>query len=503
MSYCLNNHKECPKPSQDRMLPTRVIDCTDPERPRLYITDGRVRAAYVVLSYVWGEDQPNKTKRCNIDEYSRGIDVSLLPQTTRDAIWAAHAFGEKYLWIDALCIVQDSKEDKRREIAKIPRIFADASFTIIAARSSKASEGFLHDCLQPSIPIYRVPFPCKDEPGKFGTMYVEQDAIGKIDDDRDVDDPVHKRAWCLEERLLSARALVYTSNTLRFHCQLTRANVGSAVRDIHDLSSHRLGLEWMPGPGDPPFDPKAESEFDYNKSTTLWDNIVHNYTGRMVTQSEDKLVALAGVASRFSARWKKGEYLAGLWLDNLQHDLMWRVADGAQLPRPEEYRAPSWSWASVEGPVEDAKLHPHQTSLYGFVNYGLTLASDILPFGGVTAGYLTITAPLLGAKWRGDGLYARPPQADSPFSRASDAGGQPGTESRIYYAWRDTAEILDEDVWLLPVCWGAKSEELQGLVVIPAGGPTEYRRVGCFRDFPQWVTKDDIQELDAQDITLI
>jgi hypothetical protein len=503
VSYCLKHHSDCPKPSYDRVLPTRVIDCTKPEHPRLYITGGTVRGSYVALSYVWGEDQPNKTKGYNIDAYTRGIDVGLLPQTARDAIWATHASDETYLWIDALCIIQDSKKDKRREIAKIPRTFADASFTIIAARSSKASDGFLHDCQPPSVPIRRLPFPCKDDPGRFGTLYVEQDALGNHDDDCDVNDPVHKRAWCLEERLLSARALVYTSNTLRFHCQLIRVNIGNAVRGTHDLADHRLAIEWMPGLGDEPFDPKAESVFDYNKSTTLWDNIVLNYTGRTVTQVEDKLIALAGVASRFGARWKKGEYLAGLWLDNLQHDLLWHMAVGAQLPRPEAYRAPSWSWALTEGPVVAAKLHPHETPLYELTDHGMTQMSDILPFGGVTAGYLAISAPLLKATWRDDGLYACLPWVDSSSSLASGTGSQSQSEtgSKLYHAWRDAIQPCTADVWLLLIVWRAKSDELLGLVMVPAEGKTEYRRVGCFQHFP--VSKDDVQGLNRQDITLI
>ncbi|KAF2963593.1 hypothetical protein GQX73_g9992 [Xylaria multiplex] len=502
VSHCLNDHSVCPKPPQVRLLPSRVIDCTDPERPRLYITGGDVDGSYVALSYVWGENQPNKTRRDNLDAYTREISVSLLPQTTRDAIWATKAFGEKYLWVDALCIVQDSKEDKHREIAKIPTIFANASFTIIAARSAKASEGFLHDCPPPSVPIRRLPFPCKEDVDRFGTMYVEQDGNSGFDDDSDVNDPVHKRAWCLEERLLSARALVYTSNTLRFYCQRTRVNVNDAVREMHDLSTHRLGIEWMPAPDDEPFDPREESVFDYNRNTTLWDNIVHNYTGRTVTQVEDKLIALAGVASRFSVRWKKGEYLAGLWLDNLQHDLLWHVANGTLLPRPREFRAPSWSWASVDSPVEAAKLHPYETPLYELRGYRLDLASDILPFGGLAAAFLNMRARLLEAVWRNDGLYAYPPRGNSSSASMTSNNKHSETESKIYYSWRDTTEVCDGNVWLLPICWRAKSDELLGLVVVSGEGP-EYRRVGSFRDFPGWLSKDSALELSLQDVTLI
>ncbi|KAK0444397.1 HET-domain-containing protein [Armillaria borealis] len=501
ISQCINDHPSqiCPKPSSNTVLPTRVIDCTNPDRPKLYVTGGGIHASYVALSYVWGEEQPNKTTQHNINAYVDELRVDSLPQTTKDAIWTTHACGQKYLWIDALCIIQDSREDKRREIAQIPRIFADALFTIIAARSSKASKGFLHDCPPPALTVRRLPFFCQGGPARIGMMYVEQDALGKYDDDRDVHDPVHKRAWCLEERLLSTRALVYTSNTLRFHCPLIRVNVGDAVRQIHDLASHRLNINWLPGPGDELFDPDESSIFDYNRSTTSWDNIVRNYTGRTVTHAEDKLIALAGVTERFSARWKKGAYLAGLWSDNLLHDLLWYKKDGEQLPRSAEYRAPSWSWASVDGPVETAKMLPFGALLYKVRGQQVTLASSLLPFGAVTAGHLLISAPLLRAAWRSDGLYAS--------ALAASPSGPPevqhGTESKIYYAWHDTTEEVGPEVWLLPLCWREKAEELPGLILVPAGERTRYRRVGCFRDFPKWTTKEELQNLATQDVFLI
>ncbi|RYO80137.1 hypothetical protein DL766_009360 [Monosporascus sp. MC13-8B] len=445
-----------------------LSDCTNLEDPRLYITGDAVRGSYVAFSYVWGGDQPNKTRVRNIDMYAQGIDLGLLPQT-------------------------DSKEDKRREIAKIPQTFADASFTIIAPRSPKASDGFLHDCQPPSVPVRRLPFPCKgdDDPGRFGILFVEQDALGKYDNDLILNEPVHKRAWCLEERLLSPRALVYTSSTLRFQCQLIRVNIGNAVRATHDLADHRLAIEWMPGLDDRYFYPKADSAFDYNRSTTLWDNIIHNYTGCAATQVEDKLVALAGVASRFAARWKKGDYMSGLWFDNLQHDILWHMAVGAQQPRPEAYRAPSWSWASTEGSVIAATLHPHETPLYELTGYEVAQVSHILYFGGVTAGYLAMRAPLLRAIWRDDGLYACLPWVDTQSC---------ATKTKLYHAWRDAIEPCSADAWLLLIVWRAKSDELLGLVVVRAEYSTEYRRVGCFQHFS--VSKDDIQGLNRQEVIL-
>ncbi|KAL6818834.1 heterokaryon incompatibility protein domain-containing protein [Trichoderma sp. SZMC 28013] len=509
LSQCLSSHKDCHKPAKARLLPARVIDCADLEKPKLYITGGNAEGSYVALSYVWGEDQPNKTRQCNLDKYAQVIEPHLLPQTARDAIWVTRTFGERYLWIDAFCIIQDSTEDKRREIARIPTVFADASFTIIAARSFKVSQGFLHDCPPPSLPVHRLPFPLRDHDSCFGTMYVERDEGSDYDnsgydDSIEIDDPVHKRTWCLEERLLSPRAFAYTSSTLRFYCQMSRINVGNAVRQVDGRSTRRLNIDWKPQLNEEHYDPAAEPELDHNRRMRLWDNILHDYSGRTVTQPEDKLIALAGVASRFGVRWKKGEYLAGLWLNSLPHDILWRVDSTARLPRPRGFRAPSWSWASLDSTVEATRSHPRETLLYELKDHEVKLASDLLPFGGVTSACLRMRARLLQGIWRDDSLYVCPPQVDSSSHLATSSGGkQPEVEPKVYRAWLDTTEVCNCSVWLLLICWRSKPEELAGLIVVAGEAPGEYIRVGCFQDYPRWMSIDGFQDLGLHDITFL
>ncbi|THV07297.1 HET-domain-containing protein [Dendrothele bispora CBS 962.96] len=492
---CIDNHQSCLKPQepQNSFFPTRVIDCTDPAKPKLYTPADVVHDFYVVLSYVWGENQPHKTTTKNIEEYQRQINTDVLPKTIKDAIWTTHACGQHYLWVDALCIVQHSREDKIREIGQIPNIFAGAYFTIIAARSSKVSEGFLHDCPRPPLAVTRLPFYCKDS-STMSTVFLEHDNIGRYDDNCESMDPIHKRAWCLEERLLSSRSLVYMTSTLRFHCQFLKVNVGNAVRQYHDLVSHRLAIDWIPAPDDPPPSPTSDKLFHYNRSTTLWDTIIANYTKRYVTNIGDKLVALAGVAQRFNERWKQSSssnYLAGLWHDNLQHDILWHKNADDLFPRLATYRAPSWSWASVEGSVVMPKMYPREWALYEVTDYRVILISENLPFGGVTAGSLTMSAKLLPGVWKVDGVYA-----SSPLD--------PGDEHKLYFSWRDSIEDINENVQLLPICWRAKAEELAGLVLSPTDSKDHYRRVGCFEDVVRgWISRDDVQNLNSQIVTIV
>ena len=143
---CVEGHKHCITHSvmSEPPLPTRVIDCTNPDCPRLVLTNGR-RGKYLTLSYVWGGDQVHKTTTSNISTYECGIDASIniLPETIRNAIHVTNRRGFRSLWVDSLCIIQNSEEDKRHELGRMHNIYRFAHLTIIAANAESASAGFL------------------------------------------------------------------------------------------------------------------------------------------------------------------------------------------------------------------------------------------------------------------------------------------------------------------------------------------------------------------------
>ncbi len=95
ISDCVREHEHCPS-AYHGVLPTRVIDCGDPIRPKLYLSHSEL-APYVALSYVWGESQSHSTTTTNLETYLHGIDPGLLPQTIKDAIGTTHAHGVCYL----------------------------------------------------------------------------------------------------------------------------------------------------------------------------------------------------------------------------------------------------------------------------------------------------------------------------------------------------------------------------------------------------------------------
>ncbi len=154
---CIDHHDTCLKPKKTR-LPTRVIDCQAPTESRLVLTadleDGFV--PYVALSYVWGKDSTHCTRLANYEAYQAKIELGIIPQTIRDAITVTHGLGMRYIWVDAFCIIQDSDEDKVKELVKMGDIYRDAYFTIMASSSPEGSAGFLQDRVLP--PHWRIPF---------------------------------------------------------------------------------------------------------------------------------------------------------------------------------------------------------------------------------------------------------------------------------------------------------------------------------------------------------
>lgn len=154
MKECLESHEYCPKATEAE-LPTRVLDVSYPDSTgdtRLF-HGGGVRAPYAALSYCWGVPQPVSTISVLLESYQKRIPLHSLPKTVQDAIFTTRQLGLQYLWVDSLCIVQDSTDDKAFEIANMGEIFRNATVTTLAASAKACDEGFLQDRPPPQYPL--------------------------------------------------------------------------------------------------------------------------------------------------------------------------------------------------------------------------------------------------------------------------------------------------------------------------------------------------------------
>ncbi|KAJ6510355.1 HET-domain-containing protein [Mycena sanguinolenta] len=448
VSNCIANHPRCFGPQNSSVLPTRIIDCFDPGRPKLRLGNGE-NQLYVALSYVWGEAQPHCTTTERLEAYISGIDPSLLPQTIKDAIVWTHALGLRYLWVDSLCILQDSKDDKVREIARIRTIFQHSYTTLIAAsahqdRTSNRSQDV------------EFPFFCPD--GQVGRMWLSpvwRQYDGSME-------PVNQRAWCLEERLFSPRSLVFASHTLQFHCQTSIVNIGDSLPDV------LLGAD--------PELPLSQTESEILR--WAWFDVVADYTRREVTKTGDKLLAFAAIAEAFHRCWST-DYLAGLWRATLVRDVLWCKDYENRLPRPDKrYRAPSWSWASVDGRVLpyllDDRLNIARAEIKSCVilSCDVTLATATLPFGKVASGKLVIQTSMISAAWSPEEPQ---PKLKKLWPKESDHRPNP---ILIGDAYPDSVEDI-HDIFAVPIIWNEREQYAAGLIITPLEGD-KYRRVGCF-----------------------
>ena len=361
LASCTESHKAC-STDEPSLLPTRVLDVTPINQNAslaLYSHPGK-RAQYVTLSYCWGAPQPLMTTTGNFQRYMDRIDESSLPRSIQDAVKVTRELGFRYLWVDSLCILQDSEADKTHEIARMRDVYRCSSLTIQAAAAPNANAGFLERAEFETI-SYSLPYVCPD--GVGGCMSIQL-WTGTSDYDFE-NEPVNDRAWIFQETLLSPRVLVFPSSPhpLLWRCQSKHCSNGGPPLNIEGTALERL----------PPSifntsHSSADAMPDEESLWRLWVRVLEDYTRRSLTDPKDKQRAAAGVAEQFH-RVLKDKYLAGLWERHLLPGLMWRPfplnipLPAARGPRP--YTGPSWSWTSSKEHVIHTYLrlpverHPH------------------------------------------------------------------------------------------------------------------------------------------------
>ncbi|KAL1946173.1 hypothetical protein VTO73DRAFT_15300 [Trametes versicolor] len=533
---CVQGHQSCrilAYPNHPS-LPTRLLDCADLAHTRLVTTCPLDCAdlvnlplvsppgehdKYLALSYVWGEDQSHKTTTSNLSMYERGIEPSFLPATIRDAIRVTHMLGFRWLWVDSLCIIQDSDEDKLHEIGRMHDIYRYAHLTIIAASAEKVSDGFLHKRSLPKGQI-ALPFIC---PPQSSSSTASQDSysIARVQsgastvylgEKTEVDDSYHadlgdmcKRAWCMQEYLMSPRSLIFTPTTLHFRCLAGIQGVGDTLRPYYYNAPNIPRMLFLPDP--PIVDPDSREchIVHYN-----WNMVIMDYSSRTASVESDKLVACAAVAEQFS-RVLRLDYLAGLWRTKVfLFDLLWETDTEDATPgrlshtRPTAYRAPSWSWMAIEGHVhqQDAWTYsPESTALAKVVECWVTPEDPALPFGRVTGGTLILSGTLIPyradlvqhTERYGRVLYQAPlPSLDQ--TRLCQQRGYGGrlnedeqendwVESETLSFFMDCeADWEIERIWIVPIAMFPKEDPcVRGLVLARSGSEHEkvrFRRVG-------------------------
>ncbi|KAI6351085.1 hypothetical protein MCOR25_010157 [Pyricularia grisea] len=368
---CCNEHSSCP-PRSIKKLPTRLVDVGEAPswNVRLMQCQGQW-GEYVALSHCWGGPIKLTLKLDNISEFLSSIPVSDLPANFRDAITITRKMGMRYIWIDSLCIIQDSDEDWAVESARMTDLYLNAAFTICAARSNASDCGILNQprpAQKGIIKNFPIPpqghirvFPRSNPDATTVALRVYRPVMGHGETYHgwDAEDEtmrgvefwgaLSKRAWGLQEKILSPRRLVYGRQQIYWICV-----EGCQSSDgLPDCFLTATDLEYQPlmrhfhTPGLQ--DPAILSAREIRKiQENYYDMVSIIYTARKLTYPSDKLPAFAGLARKFHPLFG-GTYLAGVWSHDIHRGITWYNADGPWPHTPARpYRAPSWSWACAD-----------------------------------------------------------------------------------------------------------------------------------------------------------
>ncbi|KAI0182109.1 HET-domain-containing protein [Hypoxylon sp. FL1284] len=377
MKTCSRLHSRCKKKAPGKgFMPTRLLEISKKQlsvsRKQLYFrlvsgSDCPKESPYVTLSYRWGTKLLEKSLRLlrsTVADLEQPTLTRSLPKTLRDAMQIADRFGVKYVWVDRLCIYQDSTRDWHREAGMVQDVYRNASFCISALGAADDEGG----CFFPRDPALVAPtiINMSGEHGEEEVYRADLEDTAWCAEFQD--QPLVQRAWVLQERLMSRRTIHFGSKQVFWECA-----------EAHACETHPEGFGKFPFETESSSSRSTEvrqknSEYPLWKQLIAtpiapgtmkdpharihasWGAVVSLYSDTKLTVASDKLVAVSGLAKdvrRALQSYKPGRYsyLAGLWEEVLIETLVWYVKVGDPAERVSNYRAPSWSWASLDGHV--------------------------------------------------------------------------------------------------------------------------------------------------------
>lgn len=374
---------------------------------KLEITRGR-SGTYATLSHCWGNPAliRSQSTKATLNRYRDLIPWGELPKSFQDAVILTLRLGLEYLWIDSLCILQDSREDWDKESTMMGDVYQN-SFVTIAAAWSRESKGGCFSTAAPDV-CMAVKDAILPDPLIIGARACLVSGRAFADAEFNAYNPLFDRAWVYQERLLSRRILFCNRKEFEVGCQQAHhCECENRSLEPHfwkvgnlNLATHRKSFGMSKGPNG---DGLQGYHFE-QKVYRNWFQVVEGYAKLSLTNKHDKLPALSA-AAELANRNIPGEYLAGIWRESLMEGLLWHVKGRLSIPRPrgKDWRAPSWSWASVDTPsgLSHLPIEGGFSDAYrGKIKAAECTLAGSNPLGQVSSGFIRLDASLFPAFWR-------------------------------------------------------------------------------------------------------
>ncbi|KAF2104599.1 HET-domain-containing protein [Rhizodiscina lignyota] len=332
------------------------------------VTNATPDYRYVALSYVWGRTKNTQLTSKNLKHFMTVGIPGDIPRTIQDAMLVVDAVGERFLWVDSLCIIQDETTHKQAQIAQMANIFSNSVFTIVAAAGQDAHVG-LWPSLKTEIyqqSVLRIGrhtlIELLDQSYKSSESHWEQDrkpSVSKY--------AWESRGWTFQEILCSRRAMVFTPVQAYWHCQERDWLEETALEyappcalRFHTGPTETAVHFWSPNFNQ--FFKDADAMLpQYFRSIedalVCYVKLVTEYTKRYLTNPSDGLNAFSGAVSVMQGLMGR-DFFWGLPEVEFGWALAWSAPDwelhstNRSLTRPDASDSlrrtgtPSWSWAS-------------------------------------------------------------------------------------------------------------------------------------------------------------
>lgn len=370
---CLS-HSTCRNWRQDsRRLPTRLVRIWKPgnhspdfiSAQLCETTNLPLDIIYVTLSHLWGGNQIFQLRKGNNKELRQSIPFHQLPRVYQDAMNISIEIGTQHIWIDSLCIIQDSKEDWVYEARRMGDVYQYAACNIAAAgyqESTSLGPLILKKGRTEGPPLFAdcvLDFPNMGGNHLFKNLYIRaEEAALRMTVDGSV---LNSRAWVAQERALSPGIIHFTPEMMSWECNNCVANEGFPTATIY-REDERI------------FRPcKIRSlsvQSDPEDIYAFWRSFIARYARAKLTYERDRFPAAVGIARTLS-ELIEDNFVAGFWEGDIIKSLI-MARHGRIEDVPTTWRAPSWSWASLR-----AEYHP------------LRVSSTVQPLSGVKVSVLS------------------------------------------------------------------------------------------------------------------
>ncbi|KAH9877771.1 hypothetical protein J1614_002988 [Plenodomus biglobosus] len=329
LEYCSTNHKECQNPASEKIDIIRVIDVV-----RRVIVSYRDcnRAKYAALSYVWGKaHQPRMGES--------PVLPAVLPRTIEHALLAVQNLGLQYLWVDSLCIKQDSDEDKMRQINIMGEIYSGAFMTLIVLDGTSADSGLAG--VNQDVP--RIPQALLN----IGSLQLR--ARCPRFDYALLNSPWMKRGWTYQEGVLSRRCMFFSSDQVYYRCN--NMYCSEDLHDAYEFGFHskeetkgvvpvqlQNAFEQLLNPFT-----DTENKANRNEDVSLLKQLLDQYLYRTISFDADAIVAFSALLQHLESSSMPSGFLWGLPRSDFRNSLLW--VGGHERRSSLNNDLPSWSWA--------------------------------------------------------------------------------------------------------------------------------------------------------------